>query len=156
MDTLKKALESPATIVAGDSVYKAKPLSIAQLFSVLEKIVVEKHIKTAELITKNMSAKERAAFMMEVWKEIPKLSNVTEQIQDILSDFNSMIYVLSFAISKTEDVKIEEVQEKLLATINQDNVNDYVKVVMEVIGVGEADVEVVEDSKDATAESKKN
>lgn len=156
MDTLGKALESPIIVVIGDSTFKAKVLNIAELVSLLKELIEDRNIKNAQKLASKLPEKERQAFLIKAINEIPKTSDINEQIGEILSDIEAIVHVIAYAISKKEKINIDDIKEKLSNNITNDNITEYAKYMAEIIGLDSGDIEVSKEDNSISENTKKN
>ena len=73
--------------------------------------------------------------MLDVWQKIPKEYDITEIINQHLSTFSGIREILKNAIMAENKIDESELNKLIEDNINVENLNTYVKIAMQIIGL---------------------
>lgn len=129
-------------ILIGEKEYKVKELSLQDVLSFMKDFAKNMYLKDAREIAAMMPEKERAQFMLNVWKDMPRGASLDQLSGEILGTPEAIFDILAITLAKSNNkLSKEQAKELIDKNVNNENVEYYINVAMRAIGMGNVDKE---------------
>jgi len=142
---------SPMETSIGELKLKIRQLSIKEIFGHFEQKIKSKRIIDAQEMASIMDADTKKDFLIDVWKNLPSGSDLTEMVSDTMASVEG-VYDILYLASKDYGSDIEAIKD----SIDFNNLQELTPIINWIAGTGngveEKNTEV--DSEDDPSEKK--
>jgi hypothetical protein len=128
-------LNTSFVVILGDKEFSVRSLSLLSVIEAFQKVARKHSLDSAKEIAQSLPPQDRGKFMLDVWQKIPKEYDITEIINQHLSTFSGIREILKNAIMAENKIDESELNKLIEDNINVENLNTYVKIAMQIIGL---------------------
>lgn len=103
---------SPRTIKIGELDLQIRQLSIKEIFGYFEQKIKNQKIAEAQSMAVLMDSVTRKEFLIEVWRNLPSGSELTNKITDIMASIEGL-YDIIYLASKDFGANLDNIKENI-------------------------------------------
>ena len=129
--SINALISSPREVRIGEHIFKIRQLKLKELFGYFEEKITNKKLKEAHDMARMLEGSDRSAFLVEVWRNLPTGSVLTEMVTDALTSLDGVVDLLYLS---SRDYDLDITIDKIKDLIGTDEINQIAPMVKWILG----------------------
>ena len=111
--TVSEIANIPREVQIGGHKLEIRQLSIKEIFGFFEQKIKDVKIKEAQEMSLIMDASTRKEFLIDVWKNLPSGTELTDKVTDLMASIDGVYDILYLASKDYSDITLEGIKDSI-------------------------------------------